>query len=157
MKMQFENLKAIINFAIEKEKEAADFYDDVSEREVFSGSKQMLKEFANEERKHQAMLENFLTKGVDKSVAEYKLKWIPDIKRSDYVIDMEYKDGMGYTELLMLAMKREEKALKLYNELEKEVEGAENKKVFQVLAQEEAKHKLFLETTYDDYMAKMGD
>jgi rubrerythrin len=157
MKMQFENLKAIINFAIEKEKEAADFYDDVSEKEVFSGSKQMLKEFANEERKHQAMLENFLTKGVDKSVAEYKLKWIPDIKRSDYVVDMEYKDGMGYTELLMLAMKREEKALKLYNQLEKEVEGAENKKVFQVLAQEEAKHKLFLETTYDDYMAKMGD
>ena len=155
--MQFENLKAIINFAIEKEKEAADFYDEVSEKELFSGSKQMLKEFANEERKHQAMLENFLTKGVDKSVAEYKLKWIPDIKRSDYVVDMEYKDGMGYTELLMLAMKREEKALKLYNELEKEVEGAENKKVFQVLAQEEAKHKLFLETTYDDYMAKMGD
>ena len=74
--MQFENLKAIIDFAIEKEKEAAEFYDDVSEREPFAGSKEMLKEFAAQERKHQAMLEKFLTQGVDQNVAEYKLKWI---------------------------------------------------------------------------------
>ena len=39
----------------------------------------------------------------------------------------------------------------------KEVEDAASKKLFQVLAQEEAGHKLFLETKYDDYMAKMGD
>ena len=37
--MKFENLKAIIDFAIEKEKEAADFYDEVSQKEPFSGSK----------------------------------------------------------------------------------------------------------------------
>ncbi|MBL7181288.1 MAG: ferritin family protein [Desulfobacterales bacterium] len=155
--MQFENLKAIIDFAIEKEKEAAEFYDDVSEREPFAGSKEMLKEFAAQERKHQAMLEKFLTQGVDQNVAEYKLKWITDIKRSNYVVDMEYQEGMGYNELLMLAMKREEKALALYNKLEKEVEDAKSKKLFQVLSQEEAKHKLFLETKYDDYMANMGD
>lgn len=155
--MQFENLKAIIDFAVEKEKEAAEFYDEISEKEPFSGSKEMLKEFAAEERKHQALLEKFLTEGVDKSVAEYKLKWITDIKRSNYVVEMEYTEGMGYNDLLMLAMQREEKALALYNELEKEVEDAEGKKLFQVLAQEEAKHKLFLETEYDDYMARMGD
>lgn len=155
--MQFENLKAIIDFAVEKEKEAAEFYDEISEKEPFSGSKEMLKEFAAEERKHQALLEKFLTEGVDKSVAEYKLKWITDIKRSNYVVEMEYTEGMGYNDLLMLAMQREEKALALYNELEKEVEDAESKKLFQVLAQEEAGHKLFLETKYDDYMAKMGD
>ncbi|MEE8430830.1 MAG: ferritin family protein [Candidatus Desulfatibia sp.] len=155
--MQFENLEAIIDFAVEKEKEAAEFYDGISEKEPFAGSKEMLKEFAAEERKHQALLEKFLTESVDKSVAEYKLKWITDIKRSNYVVEMEYTEGMAYNDLLMLAMQREEKALALYNELEKEVEDAEGKKLFQVLAQEEAKHKLFLETKYDDYMAKMGD
>ena len=155
--MQFENLKAIIDFAIEREKEAAEFYDDVSEKEFFAGSREMLKEFAAEERKHQAMLEKFLKEGPDRSVAEYKLKWITDIKRSNYVVDIEYQEGMVYNELLMLAMKREEKALALYNELEQKVEDAKSKKIFRVLAQEEAKHKLFLETNYDDYMAKMGD
>jgi len=155
--MQFENLKDIIDFAIEREKEAAEFYDDVSEKEFFAGSREMLKEFAAEERKHQAMLEKFLKEGPDRSVAEYKLKWITDIKRSNYVVDIEYQEGMVYNEFLMLAMKREEKALALYNELEQKVEDAKSKKIFRVLAQEEAKHKLFLETNYDDYMAKMGD
>jgi hypothetical protein len=32
-----------------------------------------------------------------------------------------------------------------------------HKKLFSLLSQEEAKHKLRLETLYDDYMAKMGD
>lgn len=155
--MEFENLKAVIDYAIEREKEAAEFYESVSKEEPMSGAKEMLDEFAKEERKHQAMLEKFQTEGIDRSLAEYKLKWIPDIKRSDYVVEMEYKKGMGFSELLMLAMKREEKALKLYNELLAKAEGEDAKKLFKVLCQEEAKHKNTLETMYDDHMAKAGD
>ncbi|MCP4346787.1 MAG: ferritin family protein [Desulfobacterales bacterium] len=155
--MQFENLKDLIDFAVQKEKEAAELYDTASEEEAMSGAKEMLKEFAREERKHQALLEKFEKGGIDKSVAEYKLKWITDLKRSDFVVDLEYKKGMAYNELLMLAMKQEEKALKLYNELLENNESDEAKKLFQMLCQEEAKHKLKLETMYDDYMAKMGD
>ena len=33
----------------------------------------------------------------------------------------------------------------------------ESRTLFKVLCQEEAKHKLALETMYDDYMAEMGD
>jgi len=54
-------------------------------------------------------------------------------------------------------MKREEKSLKLYNELAGKTEKGSLAKVFQILAQEEAKHKLKLETLYDDHMAKLGD
>jgi rubrerythrin len=64
---------------------------------------------------------------------------------------------MGYHEMLQLAMKREEKALALYNDLLSRTEDENQKKIFQMLCQEEAKHKLKLETMYDDYMAKMGD
>jgi len=88
---------------------------------------------------------------------EYKFKWIPDMKRSDYMIDLQYQDGMSYTDILRLAMKREEQALKMYNELQKKTDNAEHIKVLKVLCQEEAKHKLFLETLYDDYMAEQGD
>jgi len=155
--MNFENLESVIDFAIEKEKEAADFYEEVSLQESFSGAKEMLKEFAAQERKHQSILEDLKAGAVDESVSKYKLKWIPDIKRSDYAVDMEYKKGMGYNDLLMLAMKQEEKALKLYNQMLDQAENEDTKKVFQILCQEEAKHKLSLETMYDDYMAKMGD
>jgi rubrerythrin len=155
--MKFENLEAIIDFAIEKEIEAAEFYEEAGKEESFSGAKEMLKEFSREERKHQALLEKFKTQGLDQSLSEYKLKWIKDIKRSDYLVDMKYDKGMAYNDLLLLAIKREEKALKLYNDLLKEVETDDSKKLFQVLCQEEAKHKLKLETLYDDYMAEMGD
>ncbi|MFO8082766.1 MAG: ferritin family protein [Desulfobacterales bacterium] len=155
--MKFENLEAIIDFAIEKEIEAAQFYEEAAGNESFAGAKDMLKEFAVEERKHQGLLEKFKTQGLDKSLSEYKLKWIKDIKRGDYLVDAKYEKGLAYNDLLLLAIKREEKALKLYNELLKEVETEDSKKIFQILCQEEAKHKLKLETLYDDYMAEMGD
>jgi rubrerythrin len=57
----------------------------------------------------------------------------------------------------MLAMKREEKALQLYNDLLDKADSEDNRTLFKVLCQEEAKHKLALESMYDDYMAEMGD
>lgn len=155
--MDFRNLDDIIDFAIEKEKEAADFYAGISEQERFSGKKQMLLEFAEQERKHQRLLEDLKAGAVGQQLDDYKFKWITDIKRSDYVEDVTYHPGMGYNELLMLAMKREENALRLYNEMLANAETDAQKKVFKMLCQEEAKHKLSLETMYDDFMAEMGD
>ena len=156
--MNFENLEAIVDFAIEKEREAAEFYDNISKKEEdFSGSRKMFAEFAIEEQKHENLLLEFKEKGIAKSLEGYKFKWITDIKRSDYLVDLEYEQGMPYNEILLLAMKREEKALKLYNEFLEQADSDEAKKLFKVLCQEEAKHKLALETIYDDYMAGMGD
>ena len=155
--MEFESLEAIVDFAIEKEIEAAEFYTDLSKEEAFSGSAKMFEEFAREERKHQKMLEDFKTQGVAASTEDYQFKWITDIKRSDYVVDFEYQKGMAYNEILMLAMKREEKALSLYNQFQEQADTEAGKDLFKILCQEEAKHKLALETMYDDYMAQMGD
>ena len=155
--MEFKSIQDILDFAISKEKEAADFYTEAGKEESMSGAKDMLKEFAQEERKHQTLLEEFKQKGFASGISDYEFKWITDIKRSNYVVDLEYRKGMAYNELLMLAMKREEKALALYNEMLVKADTAEGKKLFKMLCQEEAKHKLALETLYDDYMAEMGD
>jgi rubrerythrin len=155
--MDFKNLNDIIDFAVEKEKEAAQFYQEVSQQEQFSGKRKMLLEFSAEERKHQAILEDLKAGNVGTKLDSYDYKWITDIKRSNYVDDIEYRPGMGYDELLLLAMKREEKALALYNDMLRHAETDEAKKVFKMLCQEEAKHKLALETMYDDFMAEMGD
>lgn len=153
--MSFESFEEIISFAIENEKEAAAFYADCATQESFASVKEALLEFAEEEKKHQAMLENL---GKNKELVEnYKLKWIPDMKRSDYIVEMQYEEGMHYTDILRLAMKREENALKMYNELLKKTDNPENIKVFKILCQEEAKHKQFFETQYDDHMAEQGD
>jgi rubrerythrin len=155
--MGFETLGEIIDFAIEREKEAVQFYEDAAKEESMSGSIEMLKELAEEEHRHVRMLTELKSKGVVKSLDRYKLKWIPDMKRSNYVADVVFEKGMAYNDILRIAIKREEKALRLYNELLEKTEDAEAQKLFKVLCQEEAKHKLMFETMYDDYMAEMGD
>ena len=153
--MNFKSFEELIQFAIEKENEAVDFYENASAQESYSGGKEAFLGFAKEEKKHKALLEGFL-KG-DKNLGDYRFKWVPDMKRSDYMVDLKYKKGMAYPEMLRLAMKREEKALQLYNDLASKSEKSDLVKVFKMLSQEEATHKLKLETIYDDYMARMGD
>jgi len=153
--MNFESLVEILKYAIEKEKEAAEFYLEISRQEPFAGAKETFEQFAAEERKHQVLLEEF--EANKEKIAEYELKWIPDMKRSDYMVDMEYEKGMHYTDILRLAMKREQKALKLYNELQTKTQDEAYLKLFKILAQQEAKHKRALETLYDNYMAEQGD
>ena len=153
--MNFKSIDEIIEFAKEKETEAADFYDEISKLESFSGSKDLLESFAKEERKHYDMLDNI---GQNKEILKnYKFEWIRDLKRSDYLIDIKYQEGMTYRDLLRLAMKREEKALSLYNKISEYTENPDYLKLFKMLCQEEAKHKKALETLYDDFMAAQGD
>lgn len=153
--MNFESFEEIIKFAIEKENEAASFYMEAAGQEPFAAIKKALEEMSKEEKKHATLLENL---GKNKeSIEEYKFKWVPDLKRSDYMVDMTYKPGMPYLDILRLAMKREEAALKMYNDLQGKTDNEEHTKVFKILCQEEAKHKNYLETIYDDFMAAQGD
>ena len=155
--INFESLDAIIDFAIKKETEAAEFYQNLSEEVKSSGESKMMADLAKQERRHRKLLETFKAVGIQEVMEMYKLKWIRDLKRSDYVEDLEYHKGMSYKDLLILAMKREEKELTLYNQLLDHADTKESKKLFQILCQEEAKHKLKLEKTFDDYEAEMGD
>jgi rubrerythrin len=151
--MIFESFKEIMDYAITKEKEAARFYEEASKQEKYSGAKEVFESFSKEERKHQAMLENFS----EENAEHYKIEKVPDLKRSDYLVDIEYEPGLSYADILRLAAKREEKAFKLYNDFGEKTGNEAHKKLFQSLSQEEAKHKLKLETMLDNYMADMGD
>jgi rubrerythrin len=151
--MQFETFEDIMDYAIEKEQEAADFYEGLSKQEKALGAQETFLGFAKEERKHKEMLENFSKE----NVGDYTIEKIPDLKRSDYLVDIEYEPVMSYADILRLAMKREEKALKFYTDFGEKTENEDHRKLFQVLGQEEAKHKLKLETILDDYLAEWGD
>ena len=144
----------IIVFAIEKEKEAKVSYEQMSKDEPYSGTKEVFREFAREEKKHQVLLEEY-QKGIAQ-IADYRYEVIPDLKISDYLADVAYKKGMDYTEALRLAMKREERSVRLYSDLAVKTGKEDLRRIFQMLSQEEAKHKLGLEILYDTYLAKTG-
>ena len=153
--MSFGSFEDILAFAIEREAEAVAFYEDLARREGFSGTRETFEAFAAEERKHETLLRDFLHG--EKTLSDYRFEWIPDLKRSNYSVDIPYDEGMGWADVLRLAMKREEASLKLYNELAEKTDQADGLALFHMLCQEEAKHKLALETMYDDYMAGQGD
>jgi len=91
--------------------------------------------------------------GNKEKIDSYEFAKIPDLKISDYMVEIEYKQGMPMPEILKIAMKREEKAVKLYSMMADQTDKDDVKKVFNILVQEEAKHKLALESLYDDYLA----
>jgi rubrerythrin len=151
--MNFESFEEIMDFAVSKEREAAAFYKEASEQEKYSGAKKTFQSFADEERKHIDLLENFS----EENIETYKIETIPNLKRSDYNVEMEYEPGMSYSDILKLAAQREEKAVQFYTDFAEQAKKDGHKKLFQILTQEELKHKLQLETLLDDYMAEMGD
>jgi rubrerythrin len=149
--MTFKSVDEILEYAIGKEKEAVAFYMDLSTKDTFASVKETFVKFAGEEEKHVALLQGISADTA--KVETYELKKVPDLKISDYLVDTEYKEGMFMQDILRIAMKREEMAVKLYRDLSEKADNAEFCKLFALLAQEESKHKLALETMYDDFLA----
>ncbi len=149
--MEFGSVDEIIKFAIGNEKEAVDFYTSLAKDATRASLKETFERFAQEEEKHVSLLEDMA--GNKEKIDSYEFAKIPDLKISDYMVEIEYKQGMPMPEILKIAMKREEKAVKLYSMMADQTDKEDVKKVFNILVQEESKHKLALESMYDDYLA----
>ncbi len=155
MIMTFQSIDEVLDFAIDKEKEAVTFYNDLSKKESMTSLSKTFKELAQEEAKHVKLLTN-ISKNKD-VIEKYELKKVPDLKISNYLVELPYSEGMLMQDILVLAMKREEMAVKLYTNLVMGSTDPEISKLFNLLAQEEAKHKLTFETLYDEDLAGQGN
>ncbi len=140
------NLEEILDFAIEREQEAHDFYVDLAKKAERPGMDGLFSQFAREEMGHKKKLEN-IKKG-SRSFAP--AKQVVDLKIGDYLVDVEPSATVTYQNALILAMKKEKVAFQLYTDLAAQTDDAEIKAIFEGLAQEEAKHKLRFEVEYDD-------
>lgn len=148
--MDEKKFKEVIQFAIDKEIEAFNFYTDASKNSKYSGGKEIFLSLAKEEEGHRKLLENLNMEGV----SEKRIEKVPDLLISDYLVEVEMKPDLSYAEVLRIAMKREEKSLKLYNDMKESNTDEDLKKLFTLLSNEEAKHKLRLEKIYDDEILK---
>jgi rubrerythrin len=143
-------VEEILDYAIAREQEAVDFYLALAKRGSKSGMKDLLMEFSQEEARHKAKL-LAVKEGQKLLSAEQK---IADLKISDYLVEVEVSDDIDIQDALILAMQREKAAFRLYNDLAARVDDAELRELFLGLAQEEAKHKLYFETEYDERMLR---
>ncbi|OHB83792.1 MAG: rubrerythrin [Planctomycetes bacterium RBG_16_64_12] len=142
---KFESADALLDFAIEGEEEAAKFYADLAERTA-APVNEVFRDFAKEEVGHK---EKLLKVKAGKKFAPVERK-IMDLKIADYVVDADVEGELDYQQALVIAMKKEKAAFKLYLELSETTEDASLKSLMLALAQEEAKHKLRFEVEYDE-------
>ena len=141
-------INEVLDFAISEEEAAAEFYSGLAERSEHPSMKRVFEDFAREEQGHKAKLlavkAGEFTGGADGEV--------PDLKIGDYLVDVEPGPDLDYQSALIVAMKKEKVAFKLYTDLAATTGDAGLKETFLALAQEEAKHKLRFELEYDDYV-----
>ncbi|TRZ66073.1 rubrerythrin [bacterium] len=147
---KFQNVDAILDFAIHNEQEAVNFYSKLSQNSKNEEMKNVFQEFAQEEVKHKARLQKIK----DDGVFVFSQEVVMDLKISDYTTPDIVSPDMSYQEILIVAMNREKAAFKLYTKLSSKTDDSNLKSLFLDLAQEESKHKLRFELEYDEYVLR---
>jgi rubrerythrin len=147
---EFKNVDAILIFAIEQEQKAVDFYSELAKEAQSEEMKKVFIEFAAEEIKHKQRLTRIREEGVFTMPKQQ----VADLKISDYVVEVKASGKLSYEEALVLAMKREKAAFKLYSNLAERAPNDQLKDIFEALAMEESRHKLRFELEYDEFVLR---
>ncbi|MBP1751723.1 MAG: ferritin [Geobacteraceae bacterium] len=144
--MEFSTIEDILEFALEKEDASYRLYKSAAKASINLSAKKLFEEMAQQEANHKRFIQQLDREKIER----YKSRQAPDLKISEYLVDIPYREDMTYQEILVYSMKSEEKACRLYAEAETMTDDPELKKLFRMLANEEKKHKFYLESLYDD-------
>ncbi|MBU1318811.1 MAG: ferritin family protein [candidate division Zixibacteria bacterium] len=144
--MDFNSVDEVLDFAIGSEQMASEFYSGLAAKTADRNIRRMFEGFAIEEQVHKSKLEEIKT---GKLLAPAKMN-VVDLKVTDMIDEIEPHADMSLQEVLIVAMQREKNAYRLYSDLAAMTDNANLKAAFEMLAQEEARHKLRFEIEYDE-------
>lgn len=147
---KFKDIDEILDFAMQAEQEAVDFYTRLAEGMKNAAMRQTFLLFATEEINHKARLQKIK----EQRLFEHSTDKVQDLHIADYVVGGKPSENMTYADALILAMKKEKAAFKLYTTLATRTSDKGLKAVFEDLAMEESKHKLRFELEYDEYVLR---
>jgi rubrerythrin len=134
----------VLDFAMNREVEAHDFYMKLASMVAKPEMAKVLSALASQELEHKAKLE--AVKGGEIAIGEEE---VGNLGIISHVEDVEPQAKMSYVDLLVVGMKKEEKARMLYTNLASTARKQEIRDILLKLAQEEAEHKLRFEIEYD--------
>jgi len=149
--MEFKTIEDVLNFAIKDEQRASDLYADLAAKSRNREIQKVFEQFSKEELGHKKKLESIR----DQGKVAVTLDKVQDLQIGDYLVEVSTsRDDLSYQEALIVAMKEEKAAFRLYSDLAAKTGHSDLQDTFLSLAQEEAKHKLRFEIEYDDYILK---
>lgn len=146
--MNIKELRTIIEFAVVNEIEAYDFYMDAAKRIKDEDLKNLFMELAEEELEHKKFLESFLYDYLVGDAQEIKLDEVRDYKLAETLDEPKLSMDMSFPDAVALAIKKEQDAMELYDELASFCLEQDKKNIFTGLKEMERMHKVKLEEVY---------
>jgi rubrerythrin len=146
---QFKSIQEILEFAITKEQAARTLYLQLAERLTDPMVRKLFTDLAAEEVDHRQQLELELMK-LGRVVPESNQ--FKGVRVTECVISEEIPPEMGFAEALVLAMRKEKAAFRLYVEMVSAAADLECRDVLLDLAEEEVRHMLRFEQAYNSLM-----
>ena len=141
---RFHSADDILDFAIARENQAHEFYKELAALATKRDVRRAICGFAIDELQHGIRLEAI--KAGETSLLDDDVGNLDVAERTP---ETAPQPDMSYADLLVVAMKREKAAFRLYTNLASIAKKKELRDTFLGLAREEAGHKLRLEIEYD--------
>jgi rubrerythrin len=138
----------MLDFAIGREAAAAAFYADLAQRATQPAMQKVYERLSAEERGHQSSLTQIKA---DPGRLTSRKK-VTTLSMADYMVAGEPTPETPYDELLVIAMKREAAAVRLYKDMAGQTDDEALRKLLLGLADEEGRHQLRFEKEYDEYV-----
>lgn len=140
----------ILEFAIGREAEAADFYMKLAERVKNPPTREFFENLVTDELEHKSRLELEVIK---EGIVARTVGVLPET--SGGVLDPgQAREQMVYTEALGLAIEKERRSFRLYSRLAGLMTDEELSETLLSLAEEEVKHLAALEEQYENAMTE---
>jgi rubrerythrin len=147
-----DSIEAIIDFAIEREREAQSTYYSYARDTERRGFSQLLLSMAEMEKEHERKLVAL------KQGANLPGLFTPakreDLGLTEMLVEVPFSPDMDYGDFLILVIRKEGEAEDLYRKLEGLTDSGDVKNMFRLLADEERKHKNWAQERYDQDILK---
>lgn len=151
---QFTSIEAILKRAIQIEEESMTLYNAAAQSTKDDAVRQRLLELAAQERGHKAKLEDVAAGNVRWAIRRSKAEPVTDLRLSDHLVGGSLDPSADYQDVLLFAARREKTAHDFYKAMAEMIEDKLTQNLFEMLAQEELRHKYVLEKTYEEVVYK---
>ncbi len=145
MGTRFRTIDDVLDFAIAREAESRRFYADLARLATRPEVRKIIDRLGRDELQHgihlQAIKAGEVAFAGDEEVGSLDIE--------EALAEVPPKPDMSYADLLVIGMKKEKAAFRLYTNLASLARSQALRDVLTRLAQEEAEHKLRLEIEYD--------
>jgi rubrerythrin len=145
-----DELTELLDTAIYREIASQAFYIAGQSRTGDPGAQALMKELAEEERKHSQWLKDFKGKGLTEQ--DWHQEQVPNLMIGEYLTGGYTLEGAGLQDTLLFAVKREQQAVEFYSKMTGLMRNETARQLCEKMVNEEMKHKQKLEKLYDDML-----